>query len=393
MPRRLPITAGLFAIFLAACGDAGVTGPSFQHLTSVALGSGFSCGLDGDGRAFCWGPNNSLGQLGTGDNKASTIPVAVKTAARFSQIVVGREHSCALATDGRAFCWGGNTQSQLGIETSELSCELLQSNGWLQDFGDACSTTPVPVQTPLRFKRLDSGADATCGLTGAGELWCWGSGVLGDSDGVAKSDSLVRVAASVKFKAFAMYELRTCAVDQGGLGWCWGYDYDGALGLGTVLGQPSYAPTPLRINSVSSLTGVAMGDTHVCALTAVGEILCWGEGGFGQRGDSTTLGVQRDPTLVKTDRKFTSITAAGMSTCAVEAGTGAAWCWGANPTGGLGVGTTTDRLAPARVLGSLHFRELFMTADGYPWPSTTCGASSGAIYCWGLLPEPLTFEE
>src|SRR4029077_6200411 len=49
---------------------------------------------------------------------------------------------------------------------------------------------------------------------------------------------------------------------------------------------------------------------------------------------------------------FAAVSAGGDHTCGVTT-TGAAYCWGANPSGGLGDGTTTERTSPVAVLGGL----------------------------------------
>lgn len=380
------------ALVLAAACDGTITEPSFMHLTSISMTAGYACGLDGGGRAYCWG-ENGVGQLGTGDNASSTSPIPAKTDLRFTQIFAGRTHVCALATDGRAVCWGGNASSQLGVTTVDLDCNLLQSNGWIQDFGNGCSVDPVPVQTGLRFTRLGVYDDASCGLTGSGQIWCWGSGLLGDSAGITESDTLVRVSAPARFTTFTVGNYHTCAADTEGLGWCWGNNYSGELGLGVAGSTITFSSTPVRINSSAFIKGFALGQLHTCAVTGGHDVLCWGAGASGQRGDSSTTATMHDPTFVKTDRKFTSLAAAGYGTCALEAGTGHAWCWGENSTGALGDGTTSDRSGPAPVLGGLMFKSIAMTANGYPYVTTTCGTSGDTMYCWGLLPQPLTFGE
>jgi alpha-tubulin suppressor-like RCC1 family protein len=42
----------------------------------VTTGFGHSCGLDHGGALWCWG-TNALGQLGTGSDSASSVPVRV----------------------------------------------------------------------------------------------------------------------------------------------------------------------------------------------------------------------------------------------------------------------------------------------------------------------------
>ena len=70
------------------------------------------------------------------------------TAPAFTQVAAGANHSCALTSDNRAWCWGSNDNGQLGI-------------------GDHTSwpRTPVPVATELRFVLIRASYDFTCGLT------------------------------------------------------------------------------------------------------------------------------------------------------------------------------------------------------------------------------------
>jgi alpha-tubulin suppressor-like RCC1 family protein len=279
----------------------------------------------------------------------------------------------------------------LGAPTADLQCALLQPSGWIQDFGNNCSTIPVPVETSLRFTQIGATSEATCGLTSNGQLWCWGNGYLGDSAGVSASDTLVRVSASARFVTFAMSSTHTCAADDQGSGWCWGENGYGELGLGADVGGAGTF-TPARVNSMVLLKGFGLGAEHTCAVTRSGDLLCWGQGSSGQRGDSSTVAAQFDPTFVKSDRKFKAVVAAAFSTCALEAGSGSAWCWGENSSGSLGDGTTSDRLAPAPVLGGLRFDRLSMGPDGSSTP-VNCGVAAAGTYCWGLLPEPLTFGE
>lgn len=394
MLARRASLAIVSVLLLVAC-DAGITGPTYEHLASLSLSGGFTCAVDMEGRAFCWGSDNHAGQLGNGTNAPSDAPMRVKTGARFLQVVTGGAHACGLTTQDRVLCWGDNSQSQLGVTTTDLDCTLLQSNGWTQDFGNDCSLVPVPVQTDLKFVELGASAEHTCGRTREGTLWCWGAAFvgLGDSAGTSRSDSLIRVAAPASFVSFGMGPYHTCASDAAGQGYCWGIDGEGELGLGAAGGVSSNTVVPRPINSSTFIKRWALGQNHTCALTGGGEAICWGYGSSGQRGDSTTNVVQRDPTFVATSRRFTRIAAGGASTCALEAGTGAAWCWGENSDGRLGDGSTTDRVSPTPVLGGLSFTRLAMWNGGYPSAGVTCGISADGTYCWGLLPQPLTFGE
>ena len=57
---------------------------------------------------------------------------------------------------------------------------------------------------------------------------------------------------------------------------------------------------------------------------------------------------------------------------------GLGYCWGGNEFGGLGDGSTEDRLTPVPVAGGHVF--LSIEAGG----NQTCGMTdSGSLYCWG----------
>ena len=386
--------ASVLLLLLAAC-DGSITAPTYERLANLSLAGNFSCGTDTPGHAYCWGSENGYGQLGDGTNAPHATPVRVMSGARFLQVVTGNTHACGLTTEDRVLCWGDNTQSQLGAPATDLDCRLLQPNGWVQDFGNDCSLIPVAVETPLRFAEIGAGGDRTCGRTSGGEIWCWGSAWfgLGDSAVTGRSDTLIRVSSSAQFATLAVGLYHTCASDVTGQGYCWGYESDGVLGRGVAGGVTGNPAVPAPINSSAFIKRWALGRAHTCALTGGGDALCWGSGSSGQRGDSTTTRTQPDPTFATGGRKFSRIAAAGDRTCALEAGTGMAWCWGENSDGRLGDGTSLDQVSPVRVLGGLSFTRLTMGVAAYPDPGQICGISTDGAYCWGLLPQPLTFGE
>src|SRR5215217_2444986 len=75
---------------------------------SIAAGSAHFCGLDSNGDIHCWG-DGRWGQLGDGSTESADVsPIRVASFQRFRQVVAGAAHSCALTTDGYAYCWGSD---------------------------------------------------------------------------------------------------------------------------------------------------------------------------------------------------------------------------------------------------------------------------------------------
>lgn len=133
----------------------------------VSPGGGHTCGATTDHKAYCWGRNEHF-ELGDGTQTRRLRPTAViANGLRFDALAVGVFHSCALATDDRAYCWGDNAVGSLG------------------DGSFGTRTTPWPVTGGRRFGAISVGAVGrhSCGVTGAGVAFCWGwnsSGELGD---------------------------------------------------------------------------------------------------------------------------------------------------------------------------------------------------------------------
>jgi len=148
---------------------------SFQ---TVAAGSGHTCGISGD-RVLCWG-SNQFGQLGNGTpgTAGTSTPAPVQgLPSPPRSVTVGAVHTCALLSNGEAYCWGQNLHGQLGDGTAENRA------------------LPVQVEGGLSFVSLYAGGAVTCGLADDGARYCWGmnqNGQLGDGTRVNRS-SPVRV--------------------------------------------------------------------------------------------------------------------------------------------------------------------------------------------------------
>lgn len=95
-------------------------------VASVALGALHSCARKSDGTLWCWGENDT-GQLGdgtlTGQSCLTSIckptPIQVsQLGAGVAEVALGGSYSCALKTNGTLWCWGDNSQGQLGDGTT-----------------------------------------------------------------------------------------------------------------------------------------------------------------------------------------------------------------------------------------------------------------------------------
>lgn len=139
------------------------------RLASIALGSTHGCGIDGSGAAYCWG-QNFAGQLGDGTLTDRATPTPVKPAVLpkpvFARVSAHGTSSCAIDVNGRAFCWGNNSDGQLG-------------RGFPPQPGDYYAYA-VAVVGGITWRTLTDGSGGhVCGLSVSGEAYCWGANNFG----------------------------------------------------------------------------------------------------------------------------------------------------------------------------------------------------------------------
>src|SRR6266566_1770655 len=93
---------------------AAITGVGIDTFVTVSAGMFSSCAVSFAGTAFCWG-DNQLGELGNGSTTSSPTPTPVVSPQGVSFVSVSLTntfagdstwHTCALASDGAAYCWG-----------------------------------------------------------------------------------------------------------------------------------------------------------------------------------------------------------------------------------------------------------------------------------------------
>lgn len=271
-------------------------GAALGPLARLAIGWFHGCASEPDGDAWCWG-NNSNGQIGAADWSGALddrpLAVAVETTDALGVIAAGATHSCATTPDGGARCWGRNQAGQLGSSPAE---------------DPASQPTPVTVlretdELPLEdVTAIGAGSNITCAATTAPDaVWCWGANEahsLGDDSATEQADGtpawLAREAAfdpDAPITEISVGTKDVCALLEGGDLWCWGANDEGQMGVGSD--EPWLSPTLV----LSGVTDVGVGFEHICAV-ADGAVLCWGGNIFGQLATGDTLAVD-EPTEVE----------------------------------------------------------------------------------------------
>jgi alpha-tubulin suppressor-like RCC1 family protein len=338
---------------------------SFLRFTQVSTGNFHSCGIAADG-AYCWGAN-SEGQLGNGTTTGSTVPVRVTQTAsgRFTRISAGGVHTCGI-TDTGAWCWGSGTSGRLG-------------NG-----AEAGSSVPVPVNQSASgaFTQVAAGSGShSCGVSSRG-AYCWGSNVEGQLGTGLDASSNVPVpvqqvtSGSGVFTQVAVGQAHTCGVAAGDA-YCWGRGSSGQLGNGD--GTRRTVPTLVYQFNSGKITHVSVGMETSCGTTDDGAAWCWGGGAWGQLGHGVQTNTGQPVRVTQTESgAFSRVEVYNEHACGISAS--GAWCWGSGMHGRRGTGATALSSTPQPVA---------QTASGpftaiAPGNRQTCGISAVGTFCWGF---------
>src|SRR5207245_2452407 len=358
---------------LGACnGGETLGGPPPAGFAAVAAGAGFACGATPSGVAYCWG-DGWYGQLGTGATQTnSTTPVPVAGGLTFTALTAGSNFACAVTPSGTAYCWGGG---QLG-------------NG-----STAGSATPVAVAGGLAFTTVSAGPFFACGVTTSGAAYCWGGNGAGQLGTGTQTGSLtpVPVAGGLAFTTVSVGGGLggggfACGITTVGAAYCWGDNIAGELGIGTTTGPQNCfsvshpqacSTTPVAVAGGLTFRAISAGSGFACGVTTSGAAYCWGANPYGQLGTGTTTG-SATPVTVAGGLSFRAVSAGAGAACGVTT-SGVAERWGVNSDGQRGTGTTAGSATPVAVAGGLAFPAV------RPGRAFACGVTtSGAAHCWGV---------
>ena len=295
------------------------------------------------------------------------------------------------------------------------------------------ATAPAVAQETadtIRFTTLAAGGRNTCGITTAGEAYCWGDneyGQIGNGKRTGKQKPQrhpTKVHGGLTFSAMALGGRFACGLTSEGAAYCWGYNFDGQVGDGTTKGE-KFAPVAVKTDE--RFGSIVAGKNHACGLRQDGAAFCWGSSDYGQIGDGrswnrqnysdtpvavvgghtysqliagwdTTCGllqpndevycwggvdlvewsdsIYRAPEPSSKGMTFNRLTEYGDHVCGLVGQE--AYCWGANKSGQLGDSTWVRKFQPTKVVGGIEFFQLTAGA------SHSCGLTAeGKAYCWG----------
>ncbi|CAM9769861.1 unnamed protein product [Chrysoparadoxa australica] len=275
-----------------------------------------------------------------------------------TQVSAGTDSTCALFQGGNVKCWGNSQSGRLGYGNLEVigDDEMAGAGG----FVNLGVTEDVPV-LPLKAAAVHVGGGHACALItdpAKGNVKCWGYGDVGALGYGNKEDvgddktpadvGFVDVGGTVT--QLALGRDHTCALLADKKVVCWGFGENGRLGYGSEenLGDDP-GETPASIGPVSlngkPVASIAAGGAHTCVIFLDdGTVRCWGRGAEGQLGNGAVADIGDDelPLSGVVDLGGTRAVdvSAGFNHTCAVVQGGAVYCWGSGQYGQLGLGNT-----------------------------------------------------
>ena len=230
-----------------------------------------------DGTAWVWG-HNEYGALGLNgnDNARKSSPTQLGTDATWGtsrgKFGSGWYSSFAIKTDGTLWCWGTDTDGQLGLNGPTPTSK----------------SSPTQIGTNTNWNIFcDTGYNWVGAIKTDGTLWMWGDGddgQLGLNTGPSprRRSSPTQVPGTNWSNVVIGYS--TLASKTDGTLWSFGKNAEGDLGLNTA-GSPTSRSSPCQIPGTTWTSNIAAGGSGQFAATKTdGTLWAWGQATNGQLG-------------------------------------------------------------------------------------------------------------
>lgn len=305
------LSAALLVAIARADSNEGIPTLTAAAEAKIAVGGLHTCAIETvggvPGSVQCWGSNDQ-GQLGNNTTVTSTDPVTVPGLRDVTAITAGNTHTCALVDDGTGNgtgtvkCWGLAANGQLGDGTvGDKQLDLTKQPNRRTPVTVVKDTSGAPLTSVVA---VSAGGFHTCAVvkdvsSGNQTAWCWGddgAGQLGDGkpgDRTPIAQPVLGLGATVS--SLALGEFHSCALLADGNIKCWGANSFGQLGVDPASLKSSASPVTISATDLGAasssdpppVAAITAGYGHVCALLKDNTVKCWGANNFGQLGYKT----------------------------------------------------------------------------------------------------------
>jgi Leucine Rich Repeat (LRR) protein/regulator of chromosome condensation (RCC1) repeat-containing protein len=361
---------------LLGCPDAGDAAATVaSNFVAVSVGDEIACALTVSGAVQCWGST----PIASGSAYPATIPGLESGATAIS---AGYLYACALV-NGAAQCWGYNEN------TSSVSPVTVVP-------GLESGIVAVSVGT-VASAPSDAAPFSACAVTASGAVQCWGDNTYGQlgngSSGFSSNDAGVVSHPSKAVPvpvtgldngvtAISVGGVDACAVTAGGAVQCWGDNTYGQLGVDPM--ALAFSAVPVTVPGLTSgVTAVSVGDRAACALTAGGQVTCWGNAWGTASGFIFQVAGPWGPVpIAGLSGGVTAVSVTGNDGCAVTTGAGV-MCWGDD--------VSLGNVYPPMTVAGLESGATAIAVGGRDYSISACAVTGdGRVECWAGLSVGIT---
>jgi hypothetical protein len=306
----------------------------------VSSGKEFACGIDTNNKLYCWGLN-SEGQLGDGTTTNSVTPVPIVAGGSWKKVYCGTDHVLALNSSDKLFSWGRNNAGQLGdgTTTNRSSPVAVGSDSWIKVSAGHRFSAGIKYYTPYK-----------------GTLYTWGlndQGQLGDGTQNNRSNPT-----KITYGSYPDYMWDNITT---GYKHClataknyfndflaWGLNDVGQLGNGST--NNSYSPTRVTTPSGGKIYVLEAGGSTSAIIDASYKLYTFGDNTRGQIGNNMPQLYFSSPQYIlygATQVQIAAKTKANATTFIISETK--IYSWGYASAGILGDGTTVDKSSPVQI--------------------------------------------
>jgi hypothetical protein len=192
--------------------------PNLPKIRSVAVGWQHACAVTTENKVWCWG-GNGAGELGDGTTTSKWPPDGpVECVENVKMVSAGVNNTCVLLKSGRVSCWGTDNPGRAG--GGKGYAILTRTPGLLPD---------------LKIRRMISnGRNSVCGINWQANIWCWASPsampkfrdskIFRLDEGWNAAATLLKAPGWDKFVLIEVAFLNGCALTKKGRAFCWMFD-------------------------------------------------------------------------------------------------------------------------------------------------------------------------
>lgn len=288
-------------------------GLTIQKMTGSKGTQYTACALLSNNNLKCWGYNGQ-GQLGqdsiTALGSIPTIPAINLGLSKYAvDVSVGSHHVCAIINDGSVKCWGKNWNDavNMGVLGLGISSAAAESKNYGDQAGEMALLPTVNFGDGLTALQICSGDNHNCLITNERKVKCWGLNTsaqlglghllnIGDSPAeMGNSLPYVDLGANQTVSKLACGSNHTCALLDNKKIKCWGYNWYGQLGynsstsVGSSSNQMGENLPYVNVGTGLTVLDVKAGGAHTCALLSNNSVKCWGNNNYGQLGQGSTV--------------------------------------------------------------------------------------------------------